>query len=56
MANWKILNREFDDVLSNLTDEQLESWMKDRKENKSLRRAKLKILAKIQSQKIHKQQ
>jgi hypothetical protein len=52
MANWDKLNNEFDKVINNLTDSDWENWMKNRQQNKLMRRSEMILKAQIQAKKI----
>lgn len=42
MANWEKLNKEFDDVIDNLSKEDWERWLANRKANRKKRIKKMK--------------
>ena len=48
MANWKKLNKEFDEVLNNLTDEEWEAWYIHKEVKGVMKRRQLISDAKIQ--------
>ena len=48
MANWKKLNKEFGEVLNNLTDEEWEAWYKHKEVKGVMKRRQLILKAKIQ--------
>ena len=52
MANWKKLNKEFDEVLNNLTDEEWEGWYKHKEGKGAMKRKQLILDAKIQELKL----
>jgi hypothetical protein len=52
MANWEKLNNEFDKVINNLTDSDWDNWMKNRQQNKLMRRSEMILKAQIQAKKI----
>lgn len=52
MANWGKLNKEFDTLLDNLTDEDWNNWFAKREANKSMRKFEMQLKAKIQAEKI----
>lgn len=53
MANWEMLNKEFEQVLNNLTDEAWDSWASQREAKKAMRRQELLLKAKMQEEKIY---
>ena len=47
MANWDKLNKEFDECLANLTDEEFQKWYDERLTNRKKRRFEMKHKAKM---------
>ena len=48
MANWEKLNKEFDDLIDNLSDEEWNTWYENREEKRTVRRQKMLLEAQIQ--------
>jgi hypothetical protein len=52
-AKWDKLNKEFDDVIDNMTDEQWHYWRNNQAKNQALRQAKMKLEMEIHLQKLY---
>ncbi len=52
MANWDILNKEFNNLLESFQDSDWEKWTNNRNSRKEMRRMELILKAKIQEEKL----
>lgn len=52
MADWGKLNKEFDDLMGNLTDADWIKWKENKEVKRNIRRMNLTLKAKIQEQRI----
>lgn len=56
MANWKKLNKEFRDLIDNISDEDFDKWYDNREVKKQIRRQQMQIEASIQELKLQCEQ
>jgi uncharacterized SAM-dependent methyltransferase len=52
MANWNLLNKQFDEVLNNFSDKDWNNWALNRIKNKETRRQEMLLKATIQQSRI----
>jgi len=52
MANWDILNKEFDAILNNISDEEWNDWYNNIDSQKEMCQKQMLLEAKMQSEKI----
>ena len=52
MANWEKLNREFDDLINNLPEDEWDKWYENREVKKAIRRQKMNLKIQIQELKL----
>ena len=52
MANWDKLNKEFDQLLDNMSAEDWNTWAANKESRKAMRRLEMELKAKLQMEKI----
>jgi len=52
MANWEILNKEFDAILNNISDEEWNDWYGNIEDQKEMCQMQMILEARLQSEKI----
>ena len=53
MANWDKLNKQFDELIDNLSAEDWRIWAENRESRKAMRRLEMNMKAKLQEEKIY---
>ena len=53
MANWDKLNKEFDQLLDNMSAEDWNTWAANKESRKAMRRLEMELKAKLQMEKIN---
>ncbi len=53
MSKWDKLNKAFDDVIDNMTDEEWQYWRDNQAQNQTLRQAKMKLEMEIHLQNLY---
>jgi hypothetical protein len=52
MANWELLDKEFYQVIDNLSEAAWQEWEQNRMQNKAMRRASMELHAKIHLERV----
>ena len=52
MANWDILNKQFDNLLTSMSSEEWHLWANNRANKKAMRTSEMLLKAKLQEEKI----
>ena len=52
MANWDILNKEFDDILNNISDDDWSDWFNNLDAQKEMCKMQMNLEANLQAQKL----